>query len=174
VIIPRGRISKGVYLVDVCFSRDPHLQSRESYERLVFWYRSSNRSVSFEGNPNRLLENRKAWMKFREKHLARLKKERGTLRCEYCGRGPLRIRGGGDKSRMATLDHAVPLSGGGGMFDEGNLKVSCLRCNKRKDRMPYWRWNVVLMVARLRTLLSLVGAVVTRGHKTVSMREAIP
>jgi len=80
------------------------------------------------------------WLRFRSALLDEFKDEHGSLFCEYCGRGGLikEIPKGQKKdARVATIDHVIPLSKGGGRFDRDNLKLACLRCNQEKaDKMP--------------------------------------
>ena len=88
-------------------------------------------------------------------------KEIGTLRCEYCNKGPLKIydfnpdnlklkdirtkysiykRMKFDPKDGATADHKQPMSKGGDMFDYSNLAVCCSRCNGRKGNMSWDEW----------------------------------
>jgi len=154
VRISKGAISRNVRLVELCFTENPHLQSRESYERLRLWYISSGLSAGYTGSSEKSLDSRKSWIKFRKQHLGLLKKERGFLRCEYCGKGPLRINGGKNVATAATLDHATPLSGGGSRYDESNLKVACLKCNQDKSNMSLWKWNVARFQVKFVVLMS--------------------
>lgn len=92
-------------------------------------------------------------------------KEKGELRCEYCGRGPLviyditedELKRGPQKidgklrfntkfnpKDGATCDHKQPQSKGGDKFDYSNLAVCCYRCNQRKGNMDWEKWSDVL------------------------------
>lgn len=46
--------------------------------------------------------------------------------CWYCGL-PLVRR------RMMTIDHIIPVSKGGDLFDLNNLAITCSQCNKAKS-----------------------------------------
>lgn len=70
-------------------------------------------------------------------------KEDGELRCEYCNHGPLKIYNFGtkfNKRNGATVDHKVPISKGGLIFNWSNLCVCCNKCNSQKDNMDYDDW----------------------------------
>lgn len=92
-------------------------------------------------------------------------KEKGELRCEYCGKGPLviyditedELKRGPQKidGRLrfntkfnpkdgATADHKQPQSKGGDKFNYSNLAVCCYRCNQRKGNMDWEKWSDVL------------------------------
>lgn len=92
-------------------------------------------------------------------------KEKGDLRCEYCGKGPLviyditedELKRGPQKidGRLrfntkfnpkdgATCDHKQPQSKGGDKFNYSNLAVCCYRCNQRKGNMDWEKWSDVL------------------------------
>jgi 5-methylcytosine-specific restriction endonuclease McrA len=89
----------------------------------------------------------------------RKKEQEQKLRCEYCGKSPLRrypqsrenlkkmlldvsFRPGGFNARDgATVDHREPRSKGGDDFDEVNLAVCCDRCNTIKGDMDYTTWK---------------------------------
>lgn len=82
-------------------------------------------------------QEREGWLKFRFKYLHTLQKERGVLQCEYCGKGPLIIEVGNWHPLVATIDHVIPVSKGGGRYDTENMKVACYHCNQKKaDKMP--------------------------------------
>jgi 5-methylcytosine-specific restriction endonuclease McrA len=79
----------------------------------------------------------RVWMGFRDRFLALQKAKDGVLRCHYCGKAPLveevPMRASKAQLRLlATLDHVVPKSKGGKVFDEANLVVACFPCNQRK------------------------------------------
>jgi len=80
------------------------------------------------------------WLEFRDKFLDEFIEENGCLFCEYCSERDLlrEIPEGQKKSaRLATIDHVMPLSRGGGRFDRDNLKLACFSCNQKKaDKMP--------------------------------------
>jgi len=86
--------------------------------------------------------------------------EVGTLRCEYCNKGPLKIYDfnptgitlkeiGNKRFRFesnfnpedgATCDHKQPMSKGGDKYDYENLAVCCNDCNKIKGNMSWEDW----------------------------------
>lgn len=80
--------------------------------------------------------NKRIWFKFRYRTLARWLQERGDLVCSYCNKKKLMIHvkygDTANKHRTATLDHVIPLSKKGPMFDLTNLVVACYVCNCRK------------------------------------------
>jgi HNH endonuclease len=88
-------------------------------------------------------------------------KEIGELRCEYCGKGPLKIYDINpnelkasdirnkrfrfnnvdfDPKNAATADHKHPISKGGDKFDYNNLAVCCHKCNSNKSNMSWEDW----------------------------------
>lgn len=74
----------------------------------------------------------KGWLRFRLETLETWQKERGELRCVYCGLGPLVIETDNRDPFCATLDHVVPRAKGGAKFDLNNLVVACSPCNGKK------------------------------------------
>ena len=71
------------------------------------------------------------WLKFRDKYLQKILDEYKTLHCEYCNHGNLKLFTK-DNNQIATLDHIIPTSKGGELYNPDNLAVSCHRCNQRK------------------------------------------
>lgn len=63
--------------------------------------------------------------------------ERHRRRCVYCNRvvRRLRKRFGPWPRDMATEDHIIPKSAGGG-DDMGNLVLACIECNNERGDMP--------------------------------------
>jgi 5-methylcytosine-specific restriction endonuclease McrA len=64
--------------------------------------------------------------------------EHGDLQCTYCRKSDLIIEEEGMKvqaSRMATIDHVVPISEGADPFDTSNLVVACRICNGKKSNL---------------------------------------
>ena len=73
------------------------------------------------------------WLKFRKRFLKSKKKENKKLICEYCGRDDLKINHyKTPKSCRATIDHIIPKSKNGKIFDLDNLAVACYPCNMKK------------------------------------------
>lgn len=73
------------------------------------------------------------WLKFRKIFLVRHKELHNSFICEYCGRPDLHEATIKSDDCQVTLDHIIPLSKGGQMFDISNLVISCTLCNKIKD-----------------------------------------
>ena len=68
--------------------------------------------------------------------LTNKKEEFGKLTCEYCNATDLIIELEGMKVSpvvMATIDHVIPISKGGAIYDVKNLVVACGDCNHRKS-----------------------------------------
>lgn len=76
-------------------------------------------------------EELKLWLDFREEFL-----NARELKCHYCGKDNLQIEVDmTDKEQLkylATIDHVIPLSKGGKMFDPNNCVVACFNCNRKK------------------------------------------
>ena len=72
------------------------------------------------------------WLNFREKYLSEVLERDGVLRCAYCNKHNLVIDTQ-DRRTLATIDHVIPTSKGGPMYDANNMVVSCYRCNQNKD-----------------------------------------
>lgn len=66
-----------------------------------------------------------------------LKKEHDLV-CTYCGKKNLIIEEDGQyvkQHHKATIDHVLPISKGGGVYNIKNLVVACGTCNTKKDNM---------------------------------------
>ncbi len=72
------------------------------------------------------------WLDFRMRLLTRWEEQRGELICYYCNKGPLLKEEDNSHPMVATLDHVIPRSKGGGEYDEDNLVVACYSCNNKK------------------------------------------
>jgi 5-methylcytosine-specific restriction endonuclease McrA len=60
------------------------------------------------------------------------------LTCTYCRKTNLRIQFDNKKvphNILATIDHIIPISLGGGVFDKDNVCVCCSKCNSKKGNM---------------------------------------
>lgn len=82
------------------------------------------------------LEFRMKRVEFSRTTLKRWQKQIGSLFCVYCDKPDLIIELEGmsvPNEYKATLDHIVPVSEGGEVFDINNVICSCGTCNKRKD-----------------------------------------
>jgi 5-methylcytosine-specific restriction endonuclease McrA len=64
----------------------------------------------------------------------------GPLTCAYCGKTNLVINSP-RKSTLATADHVLPISRGGGAFDLANVVVACATCNTDKDDRTPEEWQ---------------------------------
>jgi 5-methylcytosine-specific restriction endonuclease McrA len=73
----------------------------------------------------------KTWLEFRLQFLGSRK-----LICHYCGKEGLQIDADPSKREelkvLATVDHVIPISKGGAMYDENNCVVACFSCNQKK------------------------------------------
>jgi hypothetical protein len=70
--------------------------------------------------------------------LLKTREKEGKLWCSYCGKEELMIYGfheSKQKENMATTDHFIPSSKGGG--HEKNLVVACNACNSKKRSMIF-------------------------------------
>lgn len=73
------------------------------------------------------------WLKFRKNFLIQHKQIHNSFICGYCGRPDLYEAERKSDDWQVTLDHIIPLSKGGQMFDISNLIISCTLCNRIKD-----------------------------------------
>ena len=72
---------------------------------------------------------------FSREYLEGVLNERGTIKCTYCSKQDLIIEYDGMKVNnnvKATIDHIVPISKGGGVFDIENVTPCCGTCNTKK------------------------------------------
>ena len=75
---------------------------------------------------------------FSRKHLTSIQRKEGSLTCAYCTKPNLVIELGGMKvssNIKANIDHIVPISKGGDLFNPENIAVCCGKCNSRKSSM---------------------------------------
>lgn len=76
------------------------------------------------------------WGPFRDKIFKRLQHVKVPINCVYCKRKNLEPFTK-DRNKMATLDHIMPISKGGKVFDLENLTIACDTCNRgKKDKLP--------------------------------------
>lgn len=78
--------------------------------------------------------------KFTLGFVKKIEKKYGELHCEYCGKPDLKIYLWGEKQKkdVATSDHFLPQSKYPNLiFAEGNLRVCCQNCNKKKGNKVY-------------------------------------
>lgn len=105
----------------------PSIKSRAAYLLLKDKLRAQDETyINVHGG-------RFKWLKFRTKFLWQYKKVHNSFICEYCGRPDLREAERKSDAWQVTLDHIIPLSKGGQMFDLTNLVICCTICNKIKD-----------------------------------------
>ena len=75
---------------------------------------------------------------FSRNFLKNVLNDEGCLTCTYCKQPDLIIEENGmniPNSKKATIDHVVPISKGGGVFDVNNITVACDKCNSKKSDM---------------------------------------
>lgn len=75
-------------------------------------------------------------IEFSRNYLTKKQIECGTLTCVYCQKSELVIELDGmrvNHNIMATIDHVVPISKGGGIYDLENIVVACGKCNTNKS-----------------------------------------
>lgn len=75
------------------------------------------------------------WLKFRVKFLREHKKIHGSFVCIFCGRPDLCEKIKKCDPNQLTLDHIIPISKGGAMYETTNLAICCYLCNKIKDAL---------------------------------------
>lgn len=76
---------------------------------------------------------------FSRSYLSKVLADKGCLTCSYCDKSNLVIEFDGmkvPKDVLATVDHVVPTSKGGGHFDVNNIRVACSTCNSKKGDKP--------------------------------------
>lgn len=74
-------------------------------------------------------------IEFSRIYLRERKEKEGNLTCKYCSRTDLIIEEEGmlvPNRKKATIDHVVPISKGGPIYDFKNIVVACGRCNGKK------------------------------------------
>lgn len=82
------------------------------------------------------IANRMRMIGFSRKYLTEVLKAEGKLCCSYCPKENLIIELEGmsiSNGQKATIDHIVPTSKGGGLFDVNNI---CGTCNSKKSDKP--------------------------------------
>ena len=80
------------------------------------------------------------WLRFRKKYFSFLKSLGplfSTFTCQYCGKEHLDPHTK-EKSKLATLDHIIPLAAGGPEYDITNIAIACFHCNNKKaDKLEF-------------------------------------
>ena len=79
---------------------------------------------------------------FSRKYLFKLLKDKGNLICHYCNRQYLKIEMDSvlhpiSEYEKASIDHIIPVSKGGDIFNSENMIVSCALCNSIRGNMDY-------------------------------------
>lgn len=112
-----------IRVIQNVFIRNPSSQTRASYVQLVRDYKKLDRDYNWRMN-----------IGFRISFLKEFYTKHGGLFCEYCGKRELLLKATKKEelTRLATLDHVIPLSKGGRRFDHKNIKVCCPICNGNK------------------------------------------
>lgn len=103
-------------------------------------FKSLERFKQYEDYPKKSSTRKHMKIWFSRRYLSIVLKRDSILRCHYCRRRKLRIQWT-DKpihpNRKATIDHIVPISQGGKIFDVTNLVVACECCNQKKGIKSY-------------------------------------
>lgn len=80
-------------------------------------------------------------IKFSRNFLSKELRIKGVLKCTYCTGTNLIVQYDSSKyispTKKATIDHVIPLSKGGKMYDTNNLVIACERCNSKKGNMGF-------------------------------------
>ncbi len=95
-----------------------------------YWERDEDNAKS--------IANRMRMIGFSRTYLTQVKETTGDLCCSYCPKTNLIIEMEGMKvpnGIKATIDHIVPISKGGPLFDLNNIAVACGKCNHKKDNL---------------------------------------
>jgi len=77
---------------------------------------------------------------FSRRYLDKILKTKGILKCHYCTNKNLKIQWDNyyiPPNQKATIDHILPISKGGGVYDKMNIVVSCEECNRKKSDKNY-------------------------------------
>jgi 5-methylcytosine-specific restriction endonuclease McrA len=73
---------------------------------------------------------------FSRKYLTTVQEKEGSVSCSYCNKPNLIIELEGmrvNNTQKATIDHIVPISKGGAVFDINNITPCCGTCNSKKS-----------------------------------------
>lgn len=108
---------------------EPHIQSRAAFALL-------QKELKAESMPE--------WQckAIFRKNFIEAAKEKGTLRCAYCGAFPLKDeRKGVKKQLQATIDHVVPVCMTKNYYDKSNIVICCSVCNNSKGSLLLEQWT---------------------------------
>jgi len=81
------------------------------------------------------IANKMRMIGFSRDYLTQIKKQNGCLCCSYCNKPNLIIELQDMKVplfKKATIDHVIPISKGGALFNYDNIVVACGTCNNKK------------------------------------------
>ena len=84
------------------------------------------------------IANRLRIIGFSRRYLTNIQKKEGSVTCTYCKKPDLVIELEGMKvpqNIKATIDHIIPISEGGPVFDSSNITPCCGKCNGRKGSL---------------------------------------
>lgn len=82
--------------------------------------------------------NRMRLIGFSRSYLTTTQQAKGSLKCSYCPKDNLIIELEGMRvpnGKKATIDHIIPISEGGALFDTNNICVACGSCNSKKGSL---------------------------------------
>lgn len=102
---------------------EPHVQSPASLMLL-------NRELSQQ---DETIFNYQTWLEFRDKYFADIMERDFCIRCAYCCKDLK--PDSKDNKEVATIDHVIPVSKGGDIFNLDNLVSACYTCNQRKGNL---------------------------------------
>lgn len=93
------------------------------------------RKFYWKQDPDNPIHKANAKINFSRSFLTRWKEKHGAIACNYCKKTDLVIEYEDMRvptSVIATVDHVIPISRGGGVFDEKNVVPCCHKCNQKK------------------------------------------
>lgn len=106
-------------------SENPHPDSRPAFLLL------KRELATLEGQDDPKM-NPFRWLPFRLEVLTERVNPDGSWTCLYCKRTDL-CEVTDNVRRLVTLDHVVPHTKGGAIYDRSNLVVACAHCNYKKS-----------------------------------------
>ena len=71
------------------------------------------------------------WLKFRDNYFAEILERDGVIKCAYCQKN-LKPDVDTKDDSLATIDHVIPVSKNGAVWDKSNMVSACLKCNQNK------------------------------------------
>lgn len=124
--------SGGTKFVDTIYFEPRDAKSYASAVLLKDYY--EQRDTDFVGT----IEYRMRRIAFSRNFLKAELKKKGKLCCTYCKNPHLKIEWENmvvPQDSKATIDHVIPISNGGGVFDVRNIVVACGKCNSKKGSL---------------------------------------